>query len=201
MPEKERMKMERRTFAVDSLLVEKREADQAEKIVGHAAVFDTIGDGGWFREKVAPGAFAASIGRDDVRALFNHDPNKILGRTTSRTLRLSESEEGLEFECDMPDTSYARDLMACMSRGDINQCSFGFSVDEGGSTWQKDNTGQWTRTIHVVSRLYDVSPVTYPAYPDTACAVRSLDKIKAAEIPTFDDTEIRKMKLQIEETL
>jgi HK97 family phage prohead protease len=77
----------------------------------------------------------------------------ILGRTTSKTLRLLETDQGLEFECDMPDTQYARDLMACMKRGDISQCSFGFSVDDGGDTWKKDDAGKWVRTIHVVSAL------------------------------------------------
>jgi uncharacterized protein len=171
----------------------------ASVIKGVAAVFNSLSENlGGFREQIAPGAFKSALLNADVRALFNHDPNMVLGRTTSKTLRLAEGEDGLEFECDMPDTSYARDLQACMQRGDINQCSFGFSVDDGGDTWQKDAAGQWTRTIHVVSRLYDVSPVTYPAYPDTACAMRSLDKVKSAEPPAFDENELRRLKLELE---
>jgi uncharacterized protein len=169
---------------------------------GVAAVFNSMSeDLGGFREMIAPGAFKSALMGSDVRALFNHDPSMILGRTTSGTLRLTETDQGLEFDVDPPDTTYARDLVACMQRGDINQCSFGFNVDAGGDTWQKDATGQWTRTIHVVSRLYDVSPVTFPAYPDTACAMRSLEKIKAESIPPCNDTDFRKFRLELEEAL
>lgn len=189
--------IERRTFSVAYRATSTEDGKQT--IGGVAAVFNSISeDLGGFREQIAPGAFKSAMGNSDVRALFNHDPNKVLGRTTSGTLRLSETDAGLEYECDMPDTSYARDLMACMQRGDINQCSFGFSVNDGGDTWKKDDAGMWTRTIHVVSRLYDVSPVTYPAYPDTACAVRSLDKVKASEPKIFDDNMFRRMRLDME---
>lgn len=168
-------------------------------IRGIAAVFNSMSeDLGGFREQIVPGAFRSALIGSDVRALFNHDPSMVLGRSTSGTLRLMETDQGLEFECDAPDTSYARDLMACMKRGDINQCSFGFNVDSGGDTWQKDMVGQWTRTIHVISRLHDVSPVTFPAYPETSCAMRSLEKVQAETIPPFDDTEIRKLRLEIE---
>jgi HK97 family phage prohead protease len=170
-------------------------------IRGVAAVFNSISeDLGGFREQIAPGAFRSAIIEGcDVRALFNHDPSMILGRTKSKTLRLFETDQGLEFECDLPDTSYARDLMACMRRGDINQCSFGFQVDDGGDTWQKDAAGQWMRTLHVVSRLYDVSAVVYPAYPDTACAVRSLEKAQEGFKPPFNDIGLRKMRIELEE--
>ena len=169
---------------------------------GVAAVFNSLSENlGGFREMITPGAFKSALEKSDIRALFNHDPNMVLGRTTSKTLRLAETDNGLEFECDMPDTTYARDLMSCMQRGDINQCSFGFSIGKGGDKWEKNDAGEWTRTINQVSRLYDVSPVTFLAYPDTACAMRSLDKIKAEEIPTFDEMAIRKLRLQIESIL
>lgn len=186
--------IERRTVNVEF-----RAQEDKPLIRGVAAVFNSLSENlGGFREQIAAGAFKSALENCDVRALFNHDSNMILGRTTSKTLRLSETEQGLEFECDMPDTQYARDLMACMKRGDINQCSFGFSVDDGGDTWQKDEAGKWVRTIHVVSRLYDVSPVTYPAYPDTACALRSLDLVKAREEPAFNDIDLRKMRIELE---
>lgn len=191
------MEIERRTIKTEIRM----DLAQSEKPVmrGVAAVFNSMSeDLGGFREQIAPGAFKSALVNGDVRALFNHEPNLILGRSTSGTLRLSETDQGLEFECDLPDTSYARDLSSCMKRGDINQCSFGFNVDSGGDTWQKDAAGQWTRTIHVVSRLFDISAVTYPAYQDTACAMRSLEKIQSETKPTFDDTEIRKLRLEIE---
>ena len=171
-------------------------------IKGTAALFNSLSeDLGGFREQIMPGAFKSALENADIRALFNHDPNMILGRTTSGTLRVIETDNGLEYECDVPDTTYARDLVACMQRGDITQCSFGFSIGKGGDKWEKNSAGEWTRTISAVKRLYDVSPVTYPAYPETECAIRSLEKLKAEEIPTFDDMAMRKLKLQIEEAI
>jgi HK97 family phage prohead protease len=173
--------------------------DETPKIGGVAAVFNSLSeDLGGFREQIVPGAFKSCLNNADIRALINHNPDKIMGRTTSKTLRLAETDKGLEWDCDAPDTSYARDLAVSVQRGDINQCSFSFAVDDGGDTWQKDNAGMWTRSIHVVARLYDVSPVTYPAYPDTSCAVRSLDKIRAAEKPPFDHIGFQKMRHHIE---
>jgi uncharacterized protein len=178
---------ERRTYTVAL----RSDAKGGKPIIrGIAAMFNSMSeDLGGFREQIAPGAFKSALGGSDVRALFNHDPNMILGRSTSGTLRLSETDQGLEFECDAPDTSYARDLMESMKRGDISQCSFGFTVDTGGDTWQKDAAGQWTRTINVVSRLYDVSPVTYPAYPETSCAMRSLEKAQAGVAPPVSNID------------
>jgi HK97 family phage prohead protease len=181
---------ERRTYAVQ-LRIDQPEATPVMR--GIAAMFNSISeDLGGFREQIAPGAFKSALAGSDVRALFNHDPSMILGRTASGTLRLTETDQGLEFECDVPDTSYARDLTESMKRRDVNQCSFGFTVANGGDTWQKDDAGQWIRTIHVVSRLYDVSPVTYPAYPETSCAMRSLEKIRAETPPAFDNSQIRR---------
>lgn len=190
------MEIERRTINVTLREMSK---NGQKTMTGLAARFNSMSeDLGGFREQIAPGAFKSAIMEGcDVRALFNHEPNMILGRTTAGTLRLAETDEGLSFEVDMPDTQCARDLMTSMKRGDINQCSFGFNVDDGGDTWQKDAAAQWTRTIHVVSRLYDVSAVTYPAYQETSCAMRSLEKIKGEIIPPFNDTELRKMRLQL----
>ena len=99
-------------------------------IEGHAAVFNKLSvDLGGFRERVMPRAFADDLkSGPDVRALFNHDPNIILGRTKAKTLRLKEDSQGLHFDCDVPDTQAARDVMTSIARGDIDQCSFGFTV-------------------------------------------------------------------------
>ena len=142
---------------------------------GYAANFNSLSENlGGFREMLVPGCFKNAIANSDVRGLFNHDPNLILGRNTSGTLRLVEDEKGLRFEIDPPETSYAKDLQVSMQRGDVNQCSFGFTVAEDGDSWQKDSDGLWIRTISNVARLFDVSPVTYPAYTSTSCAVRSM---------------------------
>jgi HK97 family phage prohead protease len=165
------MNIERRAY-VANLSLEERDGSPP-KIRGHAAVFNQLSeDLGGFREQISPGAFATAIVEDDVRALFNHDPNFVLGRNRSGTLLMSEDEGGLAVEIDPPDTQWARDLMQSMRRGDISQMSFGFRVDKGGQSWAKTDQGS-IRTI-TKARLFDVSPVTFPAYPQTDVAVREL---------------------------
>lgn len=164
--------IERRDFVLDEVRVEKRD-DGSSKIIGHAAVFDQLSENlGCFREKIAHGAFKNAIIEDDVRALFNHDPNFVLGRNKSGTLRLKEDEKGLAVEIDPPDTQYARDLIENLRLGNISQMSFGFRTVE--DHWDEDENGFPIRTLKEV-RLFDVSPVTYPAYPQTDVAVRSLE--------------------------
>lgn len=152
-----------------------------QKIAGHAAKFDVLSeDLGGFRERIAPGAFAKSIQSADVRALWNHDANIVLGRNKSGTLRLSEDSAGLYYEVDVPDTQLIRDMvLAPIARGDVNQCSFGFYTLS--DKWAKVD-GDWVRTLLEVE-LFDVSPVTYPAYPATDVAVRSLQAAQAAASP------------------
>lgn len=170
---------ERRSFALDSCKIETRN-DSAAKIVGHAAVFNQLSeDLGGFRELIQPGAFADAVQSDDVRALFNHDPNFVLGRSKSGTLLLSEDDQGLAIEISMPDTSFARDLVISMQRGDISQMSFGFRVKAGGQSWGEDENGNIIRTLTSL-KLYDVSPVTFPAYPQTDAAVRCYDEYRSA---------------------
>lgn len=188
------MEMERRTFAVDSLKIETRE-DSKQIIRGHAAVFNQLSeDLGGFREQVAPGAFAEAIERDDVRALFNHDANFVLGRTLSKTLRLSEDSRGLAIEIDPPDTQAARDLLVSISRGDVSQMSFGFTIRPGGQDWAKDDEGRTIRTLKKV-RLFDVSPVTYPAYPQTDVALREMRSF------LHDNAQAQDSRLRMEKRL
>lgn len=120
-------------------------------------------------ERVARGAFSRAMkDGDDCRALYNHNPDYVLGRTTSGTLRLSEDEKGLRYEADLPDTQLARDLAESISRGDINGSSFGFVVEQESWRESEEAGGQRVavRTIESV-RLLDVGPVTYPAYSST----------------------------------
>ena len=114
-----------------------------------------------------------------MRALINHDQNLILARTTSGTLRLNADAKGLRYEFDVPQTSYGKDLLVSMERGDINQSSFAFTVQD--DEWATDDDGNNIRTIKKIDRLYDVSPVTYPAYPnvdDLVVAQRGLATYK-----------------------
>jgi HK97 family phage prohead protease len=159
------MKIERRTFRA-----EVRKDGEGRKLRGTAIVFNQLSENlGGYREQIAPEALDG-CDMTDVRCLINHDDNRVLGRTSSNTLTLSRGDGGLEFECSPADTSYARDLAACMDRGDIDQCSFSFTVAPGGSEWSENEV---IRTVKKISRLYDVSVVTYPAYPQTSSEIRS----------------------------
>ena len=171
--------IERRAFAMEVRI--DTSAEMPPKMSGHAAMFDSLSeDLGGFRERIAGGAFAKTLQSADIRALFNHDSNIVLGRNKAGTLRLREDLTGLAIEIDPPDTQAARDLMVSMKRGDINQMSFGFRTIA--DKWAKLD-GEWIRTLLEVD-LFDVSPVTYPAYPATAVAVRGLqDAIKSASPP------------------
>lgn len=176
--------LERRVVTVP---VEVRaEGDGPTRLTGYAAVFNTearIAD--VFVERIAPGAFSQAIATDDVRALFNHDANFVLGRTTSGTLTLSEDATGLRYDVEPPDTTWARDLMVSVARGDISQSSFAFSVDE--EAWDYPKGALPVRTV-VRARLFDVSPVTYPAYAETSVSARCLvDAQRGAAVPVVDD--------------
>ncbi len=140
------------------------------KLIGYAALFDSLSEEMWgMRELIAKGSFQETIKKDDVRMLWNHDPNFVLARNRSGTLTLREDDKGLYFEAVPPDTQWARDLIVTIKRGDVTQNSFGFQIlDE---SWEKKD-GKDIRTVKKV-KLYDVSPVTYPAYPETQVWVRS----------------------------
>jgi uncharacterized protein len=142
-------------------------------IVGYAAVFNQRTQlwRGLF-EQVAPGAFAKSIEKDDVRGLINHDPNLLLARTKAGTMTLSEDAHGLKYEIIPPDTSYAKDLTVSLKRKDITQSSFGFNIVKYEEA-RDEKTGDVTITLQEV-KLFDVSPVTFPAYPGTEAHVRMI---------------------------
>jgi uncharacterized protein len=156
-------------------------------VVGHAAIFNTWGDGGWFRERINPGAFANALGKSDVRALFNHDPNHLLARSTSGTLRMMEDDMGLQVEFDIPKSR--EDIREAMMRGDLNQMSFAFTIER--DEWRY-NDDKDERTIMEIRELYDVSLVTYPFYKDTSAALRSLESWKKAQQPDVDPEEIKR---------
>ena len=158
------------------------EVDGKNTLVGYAARFDSEATlrhpvHGEFKERIAPGAFK-NVLNQDVRALLNHDPNFVFGRTKSGTLRLAEDGAGLRTENDMPDTQAARDLKVSVERGDISQQSFGFVVAKDGDVWEKDEAGAISRTITNVAELRDTSYVTFPAYENTEVALRSLEEFR-----------------------
>lgn len=189
---------ERRTFEVVELRVERRDdGEGAPTIRGHAAVFNERSvDLGGFREQIAPGAFEGSVSEDDIRALFNHNPDLVLGRNVAKTLRLEEDKRGLAFEIDPPDTQAGRDVVTSIERGDVSGMSFGFVTLE--DEWvQEAGEDLALRTLQRV-QLRDVSPVTYPAYPQTDVALRSLEAWRA-EAPGAPKREIRRRRLALTE--
>jgi HK97 family phage prohead protease len=134
---------------------------------------------GGFVESVEPGAFTKTLKDGDVRSYLNHDRNLILGRSSAGTLRLSEDRTGLHYEVELPNTSYARDLAESVERGDISQSSFGFRAIQ--DDWGFTERNYPLRSLREV-RLFDVSPVAEPAYPDAdGVAIRSLVRSLAAE--------------------
>lgn len=162
--------------------------DKAPRIVGYAATFDSETEISGFDEVIRAGAFSDVLG-DDVRALFNHDEGFVLGRTTAGTAKIGQDDIGLWFEIDPPDTVAARDLMKQIARGDINQCSFMFSMLPDGERWSRREGKRDLREIVKVSRLYDVSVVTFPAYSETTAAIRSAAEVHKQGIETLDRHE------------
>lgn len=183
------LKNQTRTFQIKNL---RAEADgEGTKIVGYAATFGTVsrplfppmtGQNGevlakGLKEKIEPGAFREAIQNSDVRALFNHNPDNILGRTASGTLKLEEDEIGLRFELELPDTQAARDLTVLVKRGDLNEMSFAFNTAKGGVRTEELDERFDLDVIEQVERLFDVSLVAFAQYPNTFAAVRSLERL------------------------
>lgn len=174
-------KIETRTVDITNITT-RNEEDEPLRISGYAATFNnktSIGD--WFDEVISPGAFSRSLSENgDIRALFNHNWDNVLGRTKAGTLVLSEDERGLRFDIELPNTQLGRDLAESMQRGDINQCSFGFDTYEGKEVWDY-SVEPALRTLEEIN-LYEISIVSLPAYEDTEAAiVRSKEIDKEAE--------------------
>jgi HK97 family phage prohead protease len=177
-----RTRLERRFFSHSQVraLAAASFSSSPGTLESYSATFNSLSSNlGGFKERIAPGCFDRSISRgDDVRALIQHDPALICGRTKNGTLRLLSDQKGLRSSCDLPNTTYARDLMESCRRQDISDCSFGFTVDDDGDSWCEEDDPDCdpedrsslkipVRTLRSVS-LADVSWVTYPAYPNTS---------------------------------
>ena len=161
------MNIERRYIPAEELRVEGEGENRS--LSWFPAVFDSLSeDLGGFREVIKPRAFTKTTQEQDIRALWNHDPNYVLGRNKAQptpTLDLHVNRHGLRASVTPPDTQWARDLMVSIDRGDVNAGSFGFQVLK--DNWRQDHdTGEVIRELQEV-RLFDVSVVTYPAYPAT----------------------------------
>ena len=158
-----------------------KSSEGGDRIVGYTAVFDQEIEfkgmfGGGFREVIRKGAFTRAIEENhDIRALFNHDPNNILGRTTSNTLFVREDDVGLfvDIRPDLED-SHSANIMRKIERGDVTGMSFQFTITK--ETWTEEEEGLDLREIQDVN-MFDVGPVTFPAYDETTAAVRSIEQI------------------------
>lgn len=175
MPE-QRLIKRRMRFDAQELRAESKEGEGLPEILGYAALFNVATDLGYGTESIAQGAFSESLQRgDDVRALFNHDPNLILGRTKAGTLALNEDLKGLKVRILPPDTTLGKDLVKSIERGDISQMSFGFYIDAEEISYSDNGNPHFTI---VRASLFDVSPVTFPAYEETEVEVSSMRQLR-----------------------
>lgn len=167
--------------------VEFRKVGDKLQASGYAYVFgkrsqQMIGPRGSFAEVVAPGAGKKTLKEQDVRALFNHDPNLVLGRMGSGTLRMSEDDNGGAYEIDLPDTNAGRDVATLLERGDVIGSSFGFrTIDDA---WSEGEDGGLVRTLKEFS-LRDVGPVTFPAYLDSTSALKRAAEKRSLPLDEF----------------
>jgi HK97 family phage prohead protease len=163
------MTIERRSSS-DS--VELREDNDTLTAIGMASVFNSTSQNlGGFVERVAPGAFTKTLQETDVRALFDHNSANLLGRKSAGTLRLQETERGLAYEVDIPETTLGRDIATLLCRGDLRGSSFGFRTIS--DSWGETADGYPLRTLNEVA-LREVSIVTWPAYESSEASLRSL---------------------------
>lgn len=180
--------------------VELREVEETDKLLinGYAARFNNITElYSGLKEQIAEGAFSSSLG-SDIRALWDHDTQKVLGRTTNGTLKLREDSIGLNFELDINPTTYGQDVHKLIKRRDISGVSFGFRVK--GEEWKRLDEDTVLRTITDLE-LLEISPVTFPAYQATEVHARSI--IERCPLKDFknDWFEIQKRKLALLEVV
>ncbi|WP_066160517.1 HK97 family phage prohead protease [Halalkalibacter krulwichiae] len=171
-------KMEQRELTTNE--IELREDEEGNRtLTGYAVKWEkkshVLGFFRKFREQFKKGAFADSLSKDDQRFLWSHDTSKVLGRTKNNTLRLSEDEIGLRFELDLPDTTLGDDTYKSIKRGDVDGVSFGFKMEN--QDIQEPDDDLMLRTV-TKARLFEVSAVAFPAYPDSEVSARGYDPMK-----------------------
>lgn len=166
--------------------IEIRQSEDGQAgLFGYAARFGDVYDMGWFTEEIHRSAFQ-NADLTDVRILLNHDPNQILGRTTAGTAEVGVDEIGLWYRVpSLPASPNGQNVRVALERGDINQSSWGFVLnytkDKNPDEWTKRN-GKDHRIIKDVKMIFDASPVTFPANPDTSAAKRSFEQF-GTELP------------------
>jgi uncharacterized protein len=176
--------------------IEIRESENGTRTIsGYAVKWDMKSEsmGYWrrFKEQFKKGAFTDSLTGDDQRALWSHDTSQVLGRTKNGTLRLFEDEIGLRFELDLPNTTVGNDAYETIKRGDVDGVSFGFSMQK--EEWDESDPDNITRSI-IKAKLYEISPVAFPAYPDSQVSARGHDPYKDY-VKERDGKDLRKKLL------
>jgi HK97 family phage major capsid protein/HK97 family phage prohead protease len=165
---------------------EVRASSDGKRLEGYASVFSTPSEPIGYTERIAPGAFTRSLADgDEVLALVEHDPGRVLGRLTAGTLRLKQDKRGLWVSIDIPNTTDGNDVRELVRRGDLSQMSFAFVPHEGGDEWETDQRGGRSRLI-TSARLYDVSVVSVPAYSETEISVRKKEGNAVEMVETRD---------------
>jgi uncharacterized protein len=188
-------KSEIRELPEQSSIEIREEEDGKRTISGYAVKWEMkshpLGFFTRFREQFKKGAFAESLGKEDQRALWSHDTSKVLGRTKNGTLRLYEDDIGLRFELDLADTTLGDDAFKTIKRGDVDGVSFGFRMRK--QEWDESDPDNVVRTISQAD-LFEISPVGFPAYPDSQVSARSEDpyKVYLEEKKIIEDRELRK---------
>lgn len=163
---------------------------ESRRVEGYALLFNVDSCpmwGGEMIERIAPTALDGVLEKSDVLCLMNHDERRgVLARYRmgEGSLKLEIDEKGLRYSFDAPSTALGDELIESLRRGDISESSFAFTVQD--VNWDKKEDGTYIRTILKFERLYDVSPVYYPAYEDTSVALRSLNDKKEAEQQEFE---------------
>ena len=156
--------------------------EESRHVEGYALLFNTDSRpmwGGDLIERIAPTALDGVLERSDVLCLMNHDESRgVLARWRmgEGSLSLTVDEKGLRYAFDAPKTALGDELIEALKRGDIAESSFAFTVEK--DNWERKENGTYVRTIVQIDKLYDVSPVYYPAYEDTSVALRSLNDHK-----------------------
>lgn len=189
-----------RRYLADGMEWRADENGKGGTLRGYALRFGSIYDMGWFTEEVDSRALD-NADMNDVRVLLNHDPNQILGRTSAGTAKVGVDASGLWYEVQLPESPNGENARVAVQRGDITQSSWGFSLrsskDGNGDRWEKRD-GKEHRVLTDIRTVYDASPVTFPANPDTTVAKRSLEQFEAAQGPTAEEIEAENRATELE---
>lgn len=197
MTKKKSLPMTEKREQVESTIELREEGQGTRTISGYAVKWDMRSHplGGYvrFREIFKRGAFSESLQMDDIRALWSHDTSKVLGRTKNGTLRLHEDDIGLRFELDLPNNTQGNDAYESIKRGDVDGVSFGFQSRE--EEWNDEDPKNVLRSISKAG-LLEISPVGFPAYPDSQVAARSNDPYKAY-VEEKEQKEAKELRSQL----